>query len=616
MRSTPLPVRAFSWLLAVSLGFVACATEEGASPGVNEDTGSVSQAVQTFGDWGDYSNGQCVIGAQHFYKAHFGVTLKATGVQSGNIGNCLYLGACMFWVSDKVKPDLSVWDQHPWGDGVMPQTYDLVIYPPAPGTSNYGHVASVDHMEGGDPSNYKNLYIMDSNFNGNELKAPAIHTFASRQPYGFYRLKSLAGCAAHCEGNVVVDGNCNKNDCGNSQSSCVQDGLGPHCVYPACPAGGDARNCDGGNSIVTCHDGAVTGRDDCKASGQVCSVNGDLHCDAPPRGNLDKAGCEHITGWAQDPSVPEAAAAVHLYFGGAAGDPAAIGVPTTAPDHREDLCGAIGSCNHGFSFPTPWSLLDGQSHVLHAYGIDASGGPNAEIGASPLTIQCSPPIPAPSAQLRRVSDQASFALWGFSLFQDVAPASNDPGRVGADVGARGPDLPVSPHFVRADDGTDSVWLIDSGVRRLAPSASAVAAWHASTIESWPAPKLYEMEQGAALPELPRLLQSDGPTFWLVDGPFLPSKQTPTSPTSTTGPAPSTSPTTGPQADPAGTSGPAMIGPESKEQEASCSVAAPGRRARSEGGAGVGALAGAAGAAGLVLAAIRRRGAARSRRRAG
>jgi hypothetical protein len=602
--------------VAVSLGLVACATEEGPpAGGVSEGVGSVAQAVVTEGDWGDYTDGQCVIGAQHFYKTHFGVTLKATGVQSGDIGNCLYLGACMFWVSDKVRPDPNLWDQHPWGDGVMPQTYDLVIYPPKPGTSNYGHVASVDHMEGGDPNNYGNLYIMDSNFNGNEKKASGIHTFASRQPYGFYRLKSLAGCSAHCEGNVVVDGNCNKNDCGNSQSSCVQDGLGPHCVYPACPADGDARVCDSGNAIVTCHDGSVTGRDDCKAAGQVCSVAGDLHCDAPPRGNLDQAGCEAITGWAQDPSAADAPAAVHLYFGGAAGDPDAVGVPIQAAAHRDDLCGAISSCNHGFSFPTPQSLLDGQPHPLHAYGIDASGGPNAELGASPLVIQCAPPTPAPSAQLRRVNDESSFTQWAFSPFQDVAPAPSDPARVGADMGTRGPDLPVTPRFVRADDGTDGVWLIDTGVRRLVPGADAVSAWHAGSIESWPAPKLYELPQGAPLPATPRLLRAEGPTFWLVDGAFLPAGAPPTSPapttTGTAGTSPAPTPTTDPAATtpPGATPGGTTVGPTASEQEAQCAVGAVGAVGRG------GAPGGAGAALVLGLVALLGRGTGRRVRRA-
>jgi hypothetical protein len=73
----------------------------------------------------------------------------------------------------------------------MPKLYDLIIYPPH-GTNAYGHVASVDHMEGTNPSDLTKLYVMDSNYTVSVKKSPSIHT-TSVTPYGFYRLKSQLG---------------------------------------------------------------------------------------------------------------------------------------------------------------------------------------------------------------------------------------------------------------------------------------------------------------------------------------------------------------------------------------------------------------------------------------
>ncbi len=84
----------------------------------------------------------------------------------------------------------------------------------------------------------------------------------------------------------------------------------------------------------------------------------------PPTGHLDAADCDSIRGWTQDPDDPGKALDVHLYFDG----PAGSGAPAkgfTANVHRDDLCSAIGSCEHGFSVPPPLSLFDGSPHDVH-----------------------------------------------------------------------------------------------------------------------------------------------------------------------------------------------------------------------------------------------------------
>jgi hypothetical protein len=112
--------------------------------------------------------------------------------------------------------------------------------------------------------------------------------------------------------------------------------------------------------------------------------------DAPPVGWLDAAGCDGLgalSGWSQDPDAPSEPTDVHVYFGGPAGS-GAPGIPLSANVHREDLCAAIGSCEHGFLLPAPLSLFDGKDHPVHAYGIDKNGPNNAELSGSPKALNC------------------------------------------------------------------------------------------------------------------------------------------------------------------------------------------------------------------------------------
>ena len=63
--------------------------------------------------------------------------------------------------------------------------------------------------------------------------------------------------------------------------------------------------------------------------------------------------------------------------------------------YKNDLCQAIGSCNHGYAYPIPVSLQDGAMHTVHAYGIDTAGGNNPELSGGPKGFTCAPPaLPA------------------------------------------------------------------------------------------------------------------------------------------------------------------------------------------------------------------------------
>jgi hypothetical protein len=58
---------------------------------------------------------------------------------------------------------------------------------------------------------------------------------------------------------------------------------------------------------------------------------------------------------------------------------------------RDDLCTAIGSCNHGFKLTVPEQYLDAAEHPVYAYAIDSAGGANTLLTRSPLAFNCDPP---------------------------------------------------------------------------------------------------------------------------------------------------------------------------------------------------------------------------------
>lgn len=240
-----------------------------------------------------------------------------------------------------------------------------------------------------------------------------------------------------------------------------------------------------------------------------------LECNLAPIGYLDQAGCDDIVGWSQDPSAPDAVIPTHLYFGGPAGDPAAVGIAVDADVTRDDLCMAIGSCQHGFRMPTPLSVQDGQPRPVHAYGIDTQGGTNPELGSSPQVLEC--PLPQLRGVRRRVADLEVFGAWQFSAFTDLVTLTD----AQVEVFALSIDIPAAPTLARADDGSPDVWLLDGeGLqrRRHVPDLAAAAAWHLAldTAAVWPAAELLALEEAPPLGERPTLVRGDRDTVWLLD----------------------------------------------------------------------------------------------------
>lgn len=231
-----------------------------------------------------------------------------------------------------------------------------------------------------------------------------------------------------------------------------------------------------------------------------------------PKGYLDGASCEKVWGWSQDPDAAKKGIAVHLYFGGPAGDPKAKGVPVDANIDRGDLCTPLGSCNHGFEVASPLSLHDGKPHAVHAYGIDSAGGANAELAQSPASLDCDPVIP--KGVRRRVQDMTSFDDWGFSEFWDVMPVDDTALAAITEDDA----LPDSPLLVQSTDGSAEVWLIDGEFRRHVPSQEVMATWgfDAAAVVKWAPKDLEKLEVGPKLRARPVLVRGSGEKIYLMD----------------------------------------------------------------------------------------------------
>lgn len=236
-----------------------------------------------------------------------------------------------------------------------------------------------------------------------------------------------------------------------------------------------------------------------------------------PAGWLDAATCEGIRGWAQDPDAADAPIDVHVYVGGPAGDPSAIGFPLRADARREDLCAAIGSCDHGFSMRMPLSFFDGIEREVYAYGIDATGGENALLSGAPQTVRCDePPFPMPSAGVvrRHVPSAEVLAAWGLD-FVDVAPLDD----AMLDAVPDGPDLTDAPELVQVE-GEPAVYVREHGVLRHVTSPDAMSAWGFA----WERVRVVapgELDgdlEGAAWLDVPFLARGSGPAVYLIDAP--------------------------------------------------------------------------------------------------
>ncbi len=240
-------------------------------------------------------------------------------------------------------------------------------------------------------------------------------------------------------------------------------------------------------------------------------------CARAPRGYLDSATCDGITGWAQDQDTASAAIDVHLYVGGPAGAAGVDSFAVRADVSRPDLCSAIGSCAHGFSARVPLAYFDGVERPVYAYGIDSAGGANTLLTHSPRTLRCDQaPLPdLPTGRVRRhVPSPSAMAAWKLAR-ADIAPLDD------ATLGAvdDGPALPAAPALVRIE-GADAVYLREGDVLRHVPSPAAMAAWRFdyAAIQVVSAAALGDVLHGAPWPEAPFLAQGTAAEVYAIDAP--------------------------------------------------------------------------------------------------
>lgn len=322
------------------------------------------------------------------------------------------------------------------------------------------------------------------------------------------------------------------------------------------------------------------------AAAAACALGARAAHAVLPAGYLDSATCDGIVGWAHDPDEPAVGIAVHIYLGGPAGsgNPAAV---TTANVYREDLCTAIGSCEHGYVVAPPLSLLDGAAHSIHAYGINTGEGGNPELGNSPRVLQCTP---AASGVRRRVDGPAAFDTWKFVSYWDLLPLPEAEGQ----ALAMGPDIPDAPQLLQAA-GTMEVWLVDGGARRLV-SAAAAAAWRfdLATVQVVDAAEVEALVEGTPWRARPVLITVGG--LYVVDD----EQAAAVSSSSSTGAGSGGSGASSGEASGAGGSGNTGNDGGSTGAAGNAAPAEPG--ASDGGGCGIGGLGGGTPGAGLLAAA--------------
>ena len=232
-----------------------------------------------------------------------------------------------------------------------------------------------------------------------------------------------------------------------------------------------------------------------------------------PRGTLDAAACEAVTGWAQDEDHPDQPIDVHVYFDGGPGEQGAVAVPTTADIERPDLCDAIGSCAHGFSLEVPAGLRDGKPHAVTAYGIDAEGVENPALAGGGQTVRCDLPSPTASpeqAARRHITSPEVLSAWGLHSY-DVANLPDDT----VDAYSDGADLAAAPRLIRAA-GDPAVYVVDGTLLRHVISPASMDAWHFAADQVEEVPDLAAFTIGADLPARPFAMRGSGPAVYVLD----------------------------------------------------------------------------------------------------
>lgn len=238
----------------------------------------------------------------------------------------------------------------------------------------------------------------------------------------------------------------------------------------------------------------------------------------PAEGNFESIDCgAGLAGWAWDPDHADTPINTYVSFAAPFGDPNATSITVLADVYRDDLCMALGACEHGLVQRLPRSLMDGQPRPVHLYGVDVDEGGNAEIAGSPKELSCPPP-PLPDGVRRHIPDPTVLAAWQFSTFWQMA-------QVDAATLAGFPEwkpIEPAPQLIQVQ-GDPAVWLVDGAFRRLVPSPAVAAAWQfdLGAVVSVTMDELLAMPEGTAVRPEPFLIKSDGPEVYVLDDPQCP-----------------------------------------------------------------------------------------------
>jgi hypothetical protein len=244
--------------------------------------------------------------------------------------------------------------------------------------------------------------------------------------------------------------------------------------------------------------------------------NGIQPPNAAPTGYLDSATCDTIAGWTQDPDAPTSALTVDLTFDAPTGKTGSGTLKRTANVYRSDLCTPLGSCSHGYSLATPLGLQDGTAHTVYAYGTDTSDSSLQLLTNAPKSFTCQPPK-IPQGIKRHVINPASMTSWQFDGLLDVA---KEPLAAVQSI-TDGPDLPAAPTVVISDDGSPSVWVVDTTqdntqVRRHVINPTSMSQWGFAAT-TWAAAKVNAIPQGLDWPASPFVLQGvTAPGIYVID----------------------------------------------------------------------------------------------------
>jgi hypothetical protein len=132
----------------------------------------------------------------------------------------------------------------------------------------------------------------------------------------------------------------------------------------------------------------------------------------------DGADCNTIFGWAWDANQPNTSINVDVYFD----NNPFISIQAPANQFRQDLVNAgKGNGVHGFSFPTPASLKDGQPHTIRI----KFSGTNTDLFSTPKSITCGANPPPEFEGFHDGANCNTIFGWAWDANQPNTPISVD-----------------------------------------------------------------------------------------------------------------------------------------------------------------------------------------------